>query len=322
MPKLKKKESEEWKEGSVYDFLYQDTSRIGLFLAQMEGIGEPREHTKSETVSASDTEEETKQLSFKGTAEGSVKAGAGIAGVEGSVRGNVDASEGEGSSSGETRGSSNTVVYDPKAINTLKLLKHLRDRSMIQCDVTKARVGQIISVRGMLSYVDYSPFDKLLQLEYWKKTFLEAMGRHYDENSKKYPFPPSKPTFISAMTETALTLKSFSGFLLAAGDGVGLFGVADKSSFTSPPEHLRLVHRSPALGNWAMIGTLDGERRRKNRPHVYLDNPITALVNRYYDTADTAFGVHEASYIVTPLMIFREVKPASSNSDSGTAGKE
>ena len=312
VPKNKGDESKAWEEGSqtvsVYDFLYRDTQRIDLLLAQFEGVGTPRERTRVEEESDSTSKGRERQTRGSGgvSATAPVIKGAISAAVEGKTA----------RSTQRSKRSSGSITYDQNTINTLTLLDNLNNNSMIQRDVTKAGIGQVVLVSGKLSLFDYSLFEKVYQIERFRTAFSGYMKKEVLKNAGDR----EKEDEIKLFVDVAGVLNPLFRFYLKSKD-IQVYGNLNKSDFTSSTEALLTNHKGLDVGDWHVLGTLD---RSPQEPKMYEVgmNPIDIILRMYQDAVYRMFGGGDGFYALTPLMIFREVEPISSNPGSDTESRE
>ena len=304
MPKNKGDESKTWEEDlqavSVYDFLYRDTQRIDLLLAQFEGVGTPREHTRVAEESKSSSKDEQKRRSV------------GYSSFVPWEKKNSELSRGGTRSSG-------SVTYDQSTINTLTLLDHLYSNSMIQRDVTKAGIGQIVLTSGILSVFDYSLFESIYKIKAFRSFFRSLMDSSYTDNPEIRKMMP-KEEYISLTAETARFNRSLRFYL--ASERHLFCGSMDKDGFAPSPESLLMDYRNYSLGEWFLLGTLDQRPQEEEQSKDSPPNPITGLIQIYHAYVHNALGKPEDAYALTPLMIFREVKPIPPDPDSDAESRE
>ena len=293
--------SDEWQADSqadpdsVYEFLYRNTKRIDLLLAQFEGVGSPKEHTYKEGREHADSEKEGSKAELK--------AGFGV-GPLASVE--VKAGADSGDSSVEKTDKSWATVYDQDSINTLRLFDHLRERRMIQEDPEKARIGQLILYSGSLALYDYSLFHRMLETPTWRSKFEEGMRKFHASHGSK---GTEASDIISTVSDTLKSVPDYLGFILRSGD-ISLSGSLNRGDIGKSMQSILVTYQSESVGNWNMIGFLD-EIPVKNLPEEmnFQGNIITVLLKTFHHQFFSLAGRPNESYAVTPLMIYRKANP-------------
>ncbi len=132
--KVSDEERVEPKLDSVYDFIYVDSRRIGLFLSQFDDSGLLQQIEQSEGVTEG----------TDNTRDRSLTVNVGV------VRGKL----GAGGKTAEGRNESSKRVYDPQWTNVLTFLDYLQEGDLLQRDITAARIGQIGLFSGSLTIVN------------------------------------------------------------------------------------------------------------------------------------------------------------------------
>lgn len=308
MPKKSEEKSEQaydGQEGSyVYDFLYYDAQRIGSFQSQLGGYGALRgikHHKGSGEESASG---------------GSLKATGGIPAV-GSAE---TASENKSSIKFDEALDSD---YDPFWLNGLNLYNDLDDRGLLRRDLDKARIGDIIVVKGSLSVLDFG----MLKFA-WKSGALKQMV-----TPKLDPLPSNatgaarkarKEEEAEIERNTVLSIDVINSMphtvqatLTTAGNSIWCTLGGD--AMVGSSSDILLKHGFAIQGEWSMVGILDAIPDDEQSAVPLGSAPINVKV---VQAAGTLFGIMVASlapivrnllgrpadyYAVTPLLIFREV---------------
>src|SRR6266404_2379829 len=119
------------KDDSVFDFLYADHDRIGLYMSQLNQFGNLTSLVR--TTEASD----------KKTFEGKIPTLVGM--------GSESASRNAG-----------TKTYDPRWTQCLAFLDELQERDMISRSMTDVGIGQFVLCSGDLAVVDIGGMQRLL----------------------------------------------------------------------------------------------------------------------------------------------------------------
>lgn len=125
---------------SVYDFLYNDSHRVGSYLAQLDENGLLTEVRQGESV--------VKKAKRGFSVSGQVLGSGG--GIEWTPK--------------EGGGESSERVYDPFWANARELLDALDAEGMVRRDLSTAPIGSMVLISGHMSIVDLALFKALWSL--------------------------------------------------------------------------------------------------------------------------------------------------------------
>lgn len=297
-------EHEEHQKNSVYDFLYNDTRRVGAFLSQFDDAGLLEKHIQHEGASRGGAK------GWKASVGGSV-FGAGSAQVyveNGPKKGGFEAAE---------------RVYDPLWQNSLSLLDFLADRDMlVREDVSQARMGQFVLLSGKLSLYDLELLHKIWDEPFVKEKMKSRLfpdditgNRQERRTSQKKNRSQSKE-----IDDNINGLLSFMNLLphliqvnLACHNNKHVWGTLSEMGMVGSTADLFLKHGVNISGKWFILGVLDALPHDKEGTNLAADenigdlSPLTTLLRDIAKVSSSLGGKPPGHYGVTPLMIFREV---------------
>lgn len=139
---------------SVYDFLYNDSRRIGSYLSQF-GVGHLQKLTQTK---------EAERGSHEGyETEGKV----GIPGVAGGTHKQMQETS-------LAAAESSVRVYDPLWSNARAFLDHLSENELIRRNIDGANIGQFVLATGFLSIQDLAMFKEAWKLQSIQKKVKEG----------------------------------------------------------------------------------------------------------------------------------------------------
>lgn len=290
---------------SVYDFLYHDVRRVGSFLAQFDYFGHLQSIVHNESVA-------------KGVRRGyNLKLGGSVP-----VPGAVDSAEASvtfGRDPDQKGSESQERVYDPLWTNALALLDYLAERHLLQRDISKAQLGQIVLVSGKLSIRDLKMAKDILHAPALRKALVRGLSKSTETNTPvelELKTPNERTDFVLGM----LNLLPHSVQLsLQAKDGT-FWGTLNEGAITGTPSDLVAKYGNHIPGEWSIVGILDGlpddqdpsvkAASDKQKPEDTSADPQKAmfgLVDRFTDITRKLLGRPQKTYAITPLLIFREV---------------
>ena len=303
---------EEAEPGSVFDFLYHDSRRIGSFLSQFDNNGLLIGINQGETAARH--------------AKRGWKMGMGadiplLAGAKLEV----------GREPGEAGSETLERSYDPFWTNALTFLDVLTERQLIRPQIEEATFGQFVLVRGWLSILDLA----MLKQAWGLSTVQQAAragqnppaapseGNRHERRSQgkqsRPQQPPQMPTEVDITLEL-LTVLPHTVHASIMTEHETIWANLRDEFLVTPSSELVLTHGASMPGEWAMLGILsarpdfgEGEFQqmvaagRSNLPPGLLNSAIGGMAQIMAPIIRTTLGRPEGAYAVTPLLIFREV---------------
>jgi len=313
MSKTKSTISEAEEDGSadrfVLDFLYNDSRRIGSFLAQFEpGHLQQYTHTKGAQRAKQDTSERTGK--------------ANLAALEGELKGahQVSASAEE----------AYERIFDPYWSNPRAFLNHLSENDLIQRDLEAATIGQFVVVKGSLIIADMQMLHPLWEMP----TIRDFMMASHAANEEPTAAPSGNrnerrqgqardrkqaaPKRMPSEAELVLSLlphMPHAGHLHIIGDDFGVWAPAAEGAMVSPMADLVLKHGPKIAGEWSLLGILDAYPYSSEEAMTEMEIVRTGMTTENVSKVALqlgpfirqAFGRPLLSYGMTPLLLYREV---------------
>lgn len=309
MPKSTSKTSDPEGEASnarsVLDFLYHDSRRIASFLAQFEGDGHLQSLTRTKDGSRGKTR----------ASETGVKGTIGIAAGDhkGSTETSVELAEGY------------ARVFDPYWANARAFLDFLSEHGMIEPDITTARMGQFVLVKGSLIVSDLESFREVWKSDIVRRFVIASAQENEGEategnrqqrlgNKAKTRHMPKKVSEADLVMELLPHLPHSSQIHIVT-DDYAAWGTASAENLTGSFADLALKHGAKIAGEWSAIGILDGMPFEEGELMSPLEQMRVGLTVESVSRVPLLLAPHVRqtlgrpllSYGITPLLIFREV---------------
>jgi hypothetical protein len=286
---------------SVYDFLYHDARRVASFLAQFNDAGHPQQVKQTDSV--------TKGSTDKGGFSGGVNVG--IAKFGGATDTSVTQ---EGTEESER-------TYDPLWANALTLLDFLEQKRLIQRNISRARIGQIVLASGGLHILDTRILADLMSIP----TLKDAMTASMAQNALAQIEASDEPNEMKELRRAAVARNStwFIDALhilphgiqciMTTGSNV-LWGSLAPENLITPVPDLVLKHGATIEGEWAIVGILDALPNADHQEPLALPDimfggigTFSSMIEAISQNARAQFGRAPVAHGITPLLIFREV---------------
>jgi hypothetical protein len=296
------------KDDSVFDFLYIDSRRIALFLSQFDKYG----HLKSLTRSVGENSKTGGGFDLK-----VVKA---------------DYSEGEDSSLKKE--------YDAQWVAPLTFLDHVQRRDMLERDITKAGIGNLVLTSGALSVRDLRLIMSMMALPSMKQNILQkaapstppdTRGRNERRHSPRAA--PEPVADHNAIGLDMMTVLPHGTQAMLISNESQVWSALRDDCLIVPASELFLSHGVDIPGKWNILGILDArpdeeESQRSPEdqmagaqaaiPSTEIDGVITLVTQGFGGFIDgiapmarLMMGRRTSAYGLTPILIFREVSGGS-----------
>lgn len=282
----------------VYDFLYQDVSRIGSYLAQLAPLGHVNAIKHTSTNQENRTSSTTifcnfllKILNFGGN---------------------------KTSRKSKSKSDADESSIDPLWRNAIQLKSILSEQGMIASCPTQAEIGRFVLLQGSLSIFNLKLLDvvwnseKLLELSRLSVGTLLQVDKHF----RKYASVASKlnkienkntadddvsKAFIDMIKSLPLPLQ---GRLTTKENNLFCFSLQE-SGLTSGSLDLLSKYGTAIHGKWFVLGILDA---KPNSPPVDQNETTNHFFNIINAISWVAriFGRSGDSYGISPLLIYRK----------------
>ncbi len=265
------------KSDSVFDFLYVDNRRIGLYLSQFSEFGNLTNLV--EDVSTSDTTD--------------LKGNVGV--VSGAVK--------SAQQSGVHR------HYDPQWVAPLTFLEEVQSRKMIKKGIAEASIGDFVLLPGQVVMANLRVFEKT-----WSAIDPADVQTpvHSDRNERRraarqpQPNPASSGLSILASLDQPI-------FMVLKTEGARAWSTLDPTCIIGSAADLHLKHGLKIAGKWHVIGILDCAPT-VTEPDLSDVGMLCGTDPQFSDALKAMVQAHRNSmgrpsdcYGVTPLIIMREV---------------
>ncbi len=298
--------------GSVYDFLYNDSRRVGSYLAQLDENGMLTEIRQGEQVS-------------KGS-----KRGFNLSGSVLGTGGGLEVTPKEGGAESSER------VYDPFWANALYLMDTLDERGMIHRDLGTAPIGGIVLISGQMSVIDLGLLKEMWALPGIRKLMLKGIGLHdsstkqagsnrHERRAAGKQAVDRKPT--DENTDNAVLMLELMPVLPHSMNVLVFDGQRDtwanlkEEHLIGNGSDLVLKHGVSVPGQWQILGILDAQPDEGGQADVAANSRVDFTDPGRQKFSSLAgqmavimspivrimLGRAGSHYGVTPLLIFREV---------------
>ncbi len=285
---------------SVYDFIYVDSRRIGLFLSQFDDSGLLQQIEQSEAVTEG----------TDNTGDRSVGLNVGV------LRGQL----GGGRKTTEGRNESSKQVYDPQWTNVLTFLDFLQDRDLLQRDIKEARIGQIGLFRGSLTIVNAAILKIVLASAFVREQIttqqIFIITQQFQANQLVPPTPETIRTNVNGNLDTICTVPIVNYGKSVVGENTIWYPLRDEFVVGSIGD-LILKHSTNVSGEWHILGVVDAvpdeffpltiEQFVMGTDTETPMQSMESFVERLARVSRTILGRPSAAYGVTPIVIFRQI---------------
>lgn len=284
------RELETQKTASVFDFLYADHHRIGLFLSQFSDFGNLTDIVHERGTSG----DNTTSLGFKGVVGGEWKGG--------------------DSASVQRR-------FDPQWSQALNFLDEVNARGMLNRDLGQTGLGSLVIVNGSLSILNMKPLERAWNavLENAKEQNQGAQVRRKDEKLRSRP--AAKPVQHAVVEEDLAGLRILGAIdqpiMMALSSGQHrVWSTLEPNYLIGGSSDLTLKHGVRINGDWHVVGILDcfpGAQQTDAEEIGRIcgggENIFSSGAMTIWRELGQIFGRPSECHGVTPIMIMREIKP-------------
>ncbi len=277
-------ELETKKTDSVFDFLYVDHHRVGLFLSQFSEFGNLTDivHTKGVTDDA------LISAGVKGIVGGEAKSG---------------------------HSSNLQSKYNPLWIQALNFLDEVNARGMVSHDLASAAIGSLVLTKGCLNIVNMLALSRSWDVaaenaREQQKSKSAAGNRKLRRTGQQQHDPEAEGPGLLRL------LGSFDQPIMMALDTgkARLWSTLDQTYLVGGSSDLALKHGVQIAGEWHAIGILDclpgeliADEANIGRICGGADNPFSSSAIGLFRELGLIFGRPADCYGITPIMIMREV---------------
>ncbi|MFB9969348.1 hypothetical protein ACFFMP_04505 [Pseudoroseomonas cervicalis] len=287
---------------SVYDFLYHDARRIGAFLAQFEASG------------LLQSVKETRGIEDSETSKAGANAGAKIPALA-STAGHFENQAGSVSREAIER------HYDPFWTRALSLLTQLQNAGLLERDPWAAELGNVVLVSGSVVLADLSMMKTV-----WEKSAVRAAimaGQptpNLESRAVRKAVNAGRPLNEADLMLQLLPMLPHSPQARILGKDASLWCTLEEEAIVGRASDLILKYGALVSGEWSVVGILDARPydpehlTEDGKPLVELlasvvATPIGQMAVRLGTIAQASLGRPPEAFGITPLMIFRELKP-------------
>lgn len=268
------------KTDSVFDFLYVDHKRIGLYLSQFSDFGNLTDIVLSRT--------ERSDVQLRG-------------GIPGVVSG---ATTGEQTSGIERR-------FDTQWSQVLNFLDETHSRKMLRTDVNEAPLGSLLLVSGALYIVNMQPFAKTFGALSESPT-EPARGNRKQRRATRASRDPDQEEDMSGLRILA-SLEQPIFAILRSGEH-RIWSMLNPDFLIGGSNDINLKHGIRVTGEWHMLGIVDCEPGSGDETSEEIGRICGGGENEFSSSAidmwhefRQVFGRPDDCWGLTPLVVMREL---------------
>lgn len=264
---------------SVFDFLYQDSRRVGALLAQFDLNGVLTSITRADNA--------TSTLQNEFTLGGGINVFA------------LKAEAGDKETETSSAGNASSRVYDPLWRNSLALLSYLDGNGMLRRGLEGCRLGNLVLLTGTLEVFDVPILKTMFsEADAFRKVLGEAgSAKNWQETKRVLKILASLPLSVQALMHTE-------------GQQVWMPLVENCMEIAATNLFLKYGHR--IHGQWSVLGLLDAlpeaENSETKKDEAESEKRVIIDVMRDMTAFASKFGRPQTSYSITPLLILRRVE--------------
>jgi len=272
---------------SVFDFFYQDSRRVGSYLAQFDPSGhllsiKQTEHIETSTQQDAGGEIGGSAFIAKGKAQFSDRV----------ISASKDAAE---------------RTFDPLWTNAITLLTYLQQKNLVKRDISEARIGNFVLCEGEFLIADTSFLQKFY-------TTSEKQN-HARANTRGINGQPLSESDFNLQLAAFQNLPQQIQIHLSSDTGK-IWSLLQPEYMTVPAGEIMMKHGAVVEGKWHILGIKDGEPTKSVDNFLEIQKklstayPLHPFINETLTTSHFVrgwVGRPIECYGVTPILIFREI---------------
>ncbi|WP_306029706.1 hypothetical protein [Stappia sp. MMSF_3263] len=266
---------------SVFDFLYVDHRKIGLFLSQFSEFGDLTDIVHSTSVT-----DDSK--------------------LAGGLKGLVSAESKTGEKEAVER------RYRAHWSQALNFLDEVHARKMIGKEISATRLGRLVLADGDLLVASMQPFAKTWGAIAQNQNEQRPQGNRHARRRAGKAQDALQSTEESSQGLNILGSLEQPVFMVLKGDGKKLWSTLEPDFLIGGSADLNLKHGLRLTGRWHVLGILDCEPGPQGDagPDRLCGggyNELSDSVKEIWREFGMVFGRPEDCYGITPLIIMREI---------------
>jgi hypothetical protein len=286
---------------SVYDFLYNDSRRIGSYLSQF-GVGHLQQLTQTKEAE-------------RGSKKGSETEGKlGVPGLGGGTHKQTQQTS-------LAAAESSVRVYDPLWTNARAFLNHLSENSLIQRNIDEANIGQFVLATGYLGIQDLAMFKDAWKLQSIQRKVKAGVGDGKKianmtaaQKAEAREEQENRDLFLDMLQ---IMPHSVHARMITQGDDAKLIWCTlNQDYLVVPASDIVLTYGEIMSGEWSIIGILSAHpeyltpdlvQEFDDKDFGLMHSIIGQLTKIMAPIVRVTLGRPAAAHAITPLLIFREV---------------
>lgn len=269
---------------SIFDFFYIDNPKIKSFYAQLNGLGAL--NTLKQTSQVGDTRK--------------LEATVGLPTVTGGKMGNDHSAS-----------TASEHLYDGIPTMPREMINGLDELGFIYRDLTPDNLGSLILLQGYLSITDIEVMKGVMEpaLDFMLKSMPNKTSAHKSKVKeleeqikpmmgfvKNIPFALSCNLYIPNKDNTEILDEVWMSL--------------SRDDMPSNVHDINFKHGEKLAGKWYVLGVLDAIPKSLDDNQIILpENSEMAVIKKSMSEMMKMFGRGDEAYAITPIAIFRVLKP-------------
>jgi len=270
---------------SVYDFFYVDTGKIKSFYAQLTGNGSIS--TLKQTNQGSDQQHKEATVAMPAVAGGKL-------GYTHVVQ------------------ESDERVYDAIPTMPREMINRLDELGYIYKELSPEMLGNLVLYKGTLGVVDVSVVKELVEpaINFQVKELSKGSAA---QKREAQTFKNQLKDIVGLMKAIPYAIEA--QLIVSRSDNSGtnehIWMTLSREEMVGSPHDLNFKHGEFLAGDWYVLGVLDATPN-DTVEHAPPRTEVSTMVSTVVGMLRQLFGRSEQSYSMTPIAIFRVLKPRES----------
>lgn len=263
---------------SIFDFLYLDNTKIKSFYAQLTGFGSLT--SIKENNNSGSTE------NIEGSLGAPSIAGAKLAYVSSNAQ-------------------ANEKLYDAIPTMPREMINRLDELGYIERELSEDSAGKLVLLQGKLSITDVNTLKDMLGPVLTQEAISRVNQLNHKERRKMVQqVDVENKNLIDLINSIPYALEA----MLFVGDS-SVWMTLNRDEMVGNPHDINLKHGSLLYGDYYVLGVLDAIPNDDET--ISADNEWHSSLSTIANSLKDALGRSTDSYGITPIAIFRVIKPRS-----------
>ena len=267
---------------SIFDFFYLDKLKINSFYAQLTGNGAITSRKNTSSTSDDMTSEFSGSVPTIATVKTSYKNGAGL--------GSED-------------------IFDASVTMPREMMDRLDELGFISFDLNEEQLGNLVLLKGKLGVVDIAGMKDILDpaIEFGISQMPDSKPQ---EKTAKNNLKKLMNPLVAFMKGIPFALQA--RFFNNGNMNEEVWMTLSRSEMVNSVHDLNFKHGDIMAGEWHVLGVLDAIPNDQERI-IHSSNDVNEMVETFTTMMKEQFGRPASAYGMTPIAIFRVLKPHKKN---------